>query len=142
MFGLGRGKWSAGKRILIVEDEPLVAFDNEHFLVDRGFDVVATVDNVDEAVARIAVGGIDCVTADVRLTGGGSGLDVARAAHEAGIPVLLVTGQCPTEAQSFAYGCLAKPYAQRELVEAIEAVLERAAGTAPRRLPRALTLFR
>ena len=38
-------------RILIVEDEPLVAFDNEHFLRDAGYVIVGTVDTVAEAVA-------------------------------------------------------------------------------------------
>ena len=39
------------KRILIVEDEPLTAFDNENFLGDAGYEVVATVDDLDEALA-------------------------------------------------------------------------------------------
>ena len=33
------------ERILLVEDEPLVAFDTEHFLTHEGFEVVATVDS-------------------------------------------------------------------------------------------------
>lgn len=32
-------------RIMVVEDEPLVAFDNESMLQDAGYVVVATVDN-------------------------------------------------------------------------------------------------
>ena len=36
------------RRLLIVEDEPLVAFDNEHVLTDAGYQVVATVDGVAE----------------------------------------------------------------------------------------------
>ena len=34
------------RRILVVEDEPLVAFDNEYQLSDMGFEVVGTVDNI------------------------------------------------------------------------------------------------
>src|SRR3989344_3871703 len=37
--------------ILIVEDEPLVAFDNELRVVDAGYRVVATVDTEAEAIA-------------------------------------------------------------------------------------------
>src|SRR4051812_33427823 len=38
------------RRIVIVEDEPLVAFDNEHLLRESGYEVVATVDSLAEAV--------------------------------------------------------------------------------------------
>ena len=38
------------KRILIVEDEPLTAFDNETMLGDAGYEIVATVDDFDEAI--------------------------------------------------------------------------------------------
>ena len=37
-------------RILIVEDEPLVAFDTEHFLREEEFEIVATVDSVVDAM--------------------------------------------------------------------------------------------
>ena len=39
------------KRILIVEDEPLTAFDNEIMLGDAGYEIVATLDDFDEALA-------------------------------------------------------------------------------------------
>ncbi|MFX7922726.1 response regulator, partial [Acinetobacter baumannii] len=55
-------------RILIVEDEPLVAFDNERFLDEEGFEVVATIDRVEDAVTLIETGTpIDLVLADVNL---------------------------------------------------------------------------
>ena len=41
------------KRILIVEDEPLVAFDNEHVLRDAGYEIGATVDTVPDAMAAM-----------------------------------------------------------------------------------------
>ncbi|MEH3108334.1 MAG: response regulator [Sphingomonas fennica] len=128
-------------RLLIVEDEPLVAFDNEHFLRDAGFEVAATVDTVGDAVARLAAEPVDLVLADVRLSDGGTGIDVARAARDKGTPVLFVTGACPAEAQALAIGCLAKPYSQRDLLAAIEAVEARVEGKEPKRLPRGLTLF-
>ncbi|WP_425230090.1 response regulator [Sphingomonas sp.] len=128
-------------RLLIVEDEPLVAFDNEHVLTDAGFEIVATVDRAGAALAALrAHDDIDLVVADVRLADG-SGVDVARAAQAAGIAVLFVTGQCPAEARALAIGCLAKPYAPRDLVAAIQAIETRMEGKAPRRLPTGLTLF-
>lgn len=141
MFGLGRKKAKAAiRRILIVEDEPLIAFDNEHFLEESGFEVVATVDTASAAERLIAAGGIDLVTADVRLHEG-SGLDVARAARARGVPVLFVTGNCPGEAADVAVGCLSKPYTQRELLDAIRAVAASANGEKPGRVPAGMKLF-
>lgn len=127
-------------RILIVEDEPLVAFDNEHFLTDRGFTVVATVDSVAAAVRAIRADDIDLVLADVNLSDG-NGIDVAYAAQECGVRVLFVTGACPLEAQALAVGCLAKPYSQRDLLDALEAVDATLAGRPPKRTPRGLSLY-
>ena len=67
---------------------------------------------------------------------------MARAAHGAGVPAMFVTGECPNGGREVAAGCLAKPYAQRDLllaIGAIEAVIE---GKQPKRLPNGFTLFR
>ena len=128
-------------KLLIVEDEPLVAFDTEHLLGDAGYEVVATVDRVADASAVIARGdGLDLVLADVDLADG-SGVDVARAAQAHGVPVLFVTGVCPVEAEALAVGCLAKPYAPRELLAAIRVVERAREGKSVRRVPRGFRLF-
>ena len=129
------------ERLLLVEDEPLVAFDTERFLADAEFEIVATLDRVADACALIDGGtAIDLVLVDVRLADG-SGIDVARAAQERGVPVLFVTGHLPVEAIEVAHGCLAKPYAQRDLLAAIRAIDGRLEGKAPKRLPPGLQLF-
>jgi len=128
-------------RVMIVEDEPLVAFDTERFLCDEGFDVVGTFDRAHDAIALIDSGmPVDLVLADIRLAQG-SGIDVARAAHGHGIAVLFVTGHCPGDARPFANGCLSKPYQQRNLLAAIEVLEAVLAGTKPRRMPVGLNLF-
>ena len=129
------------RRVLIVEDEPLVAFDNEHMLAEAGYEVVATVDRVAEALAVIARRKLDLVLADVSLRGGGSGIDVAHAAANKGVRVLFVAAQCPSGAESYSVGCLGKPFAPRDLMESLEAVEAIANGLAPRRIPRGLKLF-
>jgi DNA-binding response OmpR family regulator len=129
------------ERLLVVEDEPLVAFDNEHFLSEAGFTIVATTDRVSDAVEVIASGkAIDLVLLDIALADG-NGMDVARAAFARAIPALFVTGNCPPEAQAFGAGCLAKPYNQRDLTAAIEAVEAVADGRTPKRMPAGLRLF-
>lgn len=126
----------------MVEDEVLVAFDTEHFLGDEGFEIVATVDSVAHALALIAGGSeIDLVLADLKLADG-SGAEVATAAHAQGIPVLFVSGSSPGEAEAVATGWLSKPYQQRDLllaIDAVDAVLE---GTEPKRIPAGFVLYR
>jgi len=129
------------ERLLVVEDEPLVAFDTEHFLTDAAFEVVATVDNVAQARALIQGGTpIHLVLADVRLADG-SGMEVARAAQARGIPVLFVTGNLPPEAAALAHGFLPKPFSQRDLLAAIMAIDGQLGGNPPKRLPSGMQLF-
>lgn len=128
-------------RLLVVEDEPLIAFDTEHVLTDASYEIVATVDRVADAVAVLqSQEGIDLVLVDVNLADG-SGLDVARAAGAAGVPVMFVTGNFPAEAIPLAAGCLAKPYQQRDLIGAIEAIEAHLAGRKQKRLPSGFRLF-
>jgi DNA-binding response OmpR family regulator len=128
-------------RILIVEDEPLVAFDNEHLLGENGYEVVATVDNLADAVRVIGEERIDLVLSDIKLNGDGDGLDVARAAAAKKVPVLFVTGNSPLEASNLGIGCLAKPYSNGTLRAALAAVDRKLQGQKMRRLPAGLTLY-
>lgn len=128
------------RRILIVEDEPLVAFDNEHFLRDAGYEIVATVDSVPDAVHAID-DDVHLVLADMNLSDGGSGHDVARAANEKGIPLIFVTGSYPEGLRGSAVGVLTKPYSQRDLLAAIETVDAKLSGRVFKRIPKSFTLF-
>ncbi|MDQ2879481.1 MAG: response regulator [Pseudomonadota bacterium] len=128
-------------RVLLVEDEPLIAFDNEHFLGEEGFEIVATVDRVKDALGVIGDGaGVDLVLVDVSLADG-SGIDVARAAHGVGVAAMFVTGECPSGGEDVAHGCLSKPYAQRDLLAAIRAIEMVLDGRVPKRLPSGFRLF-
>lgn len=130
------------RRILIVEDEPLVAFDNEHHLGLAGYEVVATVDRGEDALRFLAEDRVDAVILDVGLAGQVNGIAVAIAAAHGGIPVLFVTGQCPGEAKPYAYACLSKPYPPAALVAALAVVDALVQGREPDALPPGLTLFR
>ncbi len=129
------------RRIMIVEDEPLVAFDNEYMLKDADYEVVATVDSFADAVLVIEAERIDLVLTDISLAGDGDGIDVARAAGAKGVHVLFVTGNCTAEAQSLALGCLAKPYSERILLAALEALDDHIQGREPKKVPKQLTLY-
>ena len=128
------------KHILVVEDEPLTAFDNEQLIASAGYEVVATCDNVAEALATLDSGQVDLILSDVKLNGDQDGVDLAREARRRGISVLLVTGRCPDDAASYAVGCLMKPYNDRTLRDAIHAVEDHLAGNKPK-LVKGLELF-
>lgn len=129
------------RRIAIVEDEPLVAFDNEHMLTDAGYEVVATVDNLADATRVIQEQELDLILTDVALSGDGDGMDVARAAAAKGIPVLFVTGNCPVEAHALGIGCLAKPYTDKMMKAALEALDSKLQGRKVKKLPAGLSLY-
>ncbi|MEO7241000.1 MAG: response regulator [Sphingomicrobium sp.] len=128
------------KRILVVEDEPLTAFDNETMLRDAGYEVVATLDGYDEAIAMLDSGRIDLILSDVRLRSQQTGIDLARAAKALGIPTLFATGHPYPDAPSVAVGCLMKPYSERQLKAAIDSI-DRHLGGETVKPPKGLELF-
>jgi len=128
------------KRILIVEDEPLTAFDTETMLADFGYEVVATIDDFDEAIDRLGRDVIHLVIADVRLHGSDLGIELARNARVRGVPTLLATGHEPPPPSSHAVGCLKKPYTERLLKQALESVDRHLQGEAVKP-PKGLELY-
>lgn len=130
------------RRIMIVEDEPLVAFDNEHLLGEEGYEVVATVDNVADALKVIEdEEDLHLVLSDITLRGEGDGTDVARAAQARGVPVLFISGNCPIEARTLAVGCLAKPYSDKMLKSALDALDRQFSGREVKKIPMGLSLY-
>src|SRR3546814_8250326 len=77
------------RRILIVEDEPLVAFDNEYLLSEEGYEVVATVDSVADALGVIDKEPLDLVLSDIKLSGAGDGIDVRSEEHTSELQSLM-----------------------------------------------------
>ena len=130
-------------RIMIVEDEPLIAFDNEIFLQSSGFDVIATVNSAEEAIEILKerVDEIDAIILDYNLAGPASGVAVAEAAAAQAIAVLFVTGECPENLGGCAIGCLAKPYPQKHLLAALEVMEQISGGEKVKRVPATMTLF-
>ena len=128
------------KRILIVEDEPLTAFDNETMLTDAGYEVVATIDKFEDALEVIERQKIDLIVSDISLRSQQTGIDLARFAKGKGIPTLLATGRPHPEAAQVAVGCLMKPYTERQLKGAIESIDRHLSG-AKAKPPKGFELF-
>ncbi|WP_300973920.1 response regulator [Sphingomonas sp. LHG3406-1] len=144
------------KRILIVEDEPLVAFDNEMMVEAAGYTVVATVDRVGDALAVLAreqvagteedgeeaeERGVDLILTDLTLTGQRSGLDLAVEAKKLGVPVLFATAEPPEGGEALAMGVLLKPYNERRLKAALKAIEQLLAGKTKVKAPEGVILF-
>ena len=88
--GAGRGGIH-GKRILLIEDEPLVAMDLEEILRGAGCRIAATLSNAAAAAEAVAEVACDAALLDANL--GGEPVDeVAAALSRRGIPLAFVTG--------------------------------------------------
>ena len=117
------------KRILIVEDEPLIAFDNETMLAGLGYEVVATLDSFETAIEQLDNEEVHLILSDLRLAGKRTGMDLAKAAKGRGVPILFATGlELPPDASAVAIGCLTKPYSERTLKQALNSIDKHLSG--------------
>lgn len=80
-----------GKRLLVVEDEFMIATRIADILEDAGYEVIGPLLNTAEAMHAIAVDGIQGALLDLNLRGDTT-LSMAEAIARRGIPVLFVTG--------------------------------------------------
>ena len=121
-------------RVLVIEDEALVALEIELLLTNAGHKVVGVAEDRISAANLVqqVMPRPNLALVDMRLANGASGLQVAADFAVLGIAVLFVTGNCPAErGQGLAVGCLHKPFTEAELLTAVataEAVLRWAAA--------------
>jgi len=81
----------SARRILIVEDETMIAMMIEDFLTDLGWDVVGLVGTSDRAIATAREADIDAALLDVNLNGQDT-FGVADLLSERHIPFVFATG--------------------------------------------------
>ena len=80
-----------GKRVLVVEDEYLVAIEVESMLLDAGCIVIGPFASVKAAIVAARTENVDIALLDVNIAGE-MVFPVAYLLEEAGIPFLFVTG--------------------------------------------------
>jgi len=79
-------------KVLIIEDEPIIAMDLENLVTELGHQVVAIAATRDEAVAKAKSERPGLVLADINLGEGGSGIDaVNEILSSFDIPVIFIT---------------------------------------------------
>ena len=115
----------ARKRVLIVEDESIIAMMLECELNDGGCDVVGPVPSVEDALRLIDKERLDCALLDYRLVDETSGR-IASVLAERNIPFLLMTGHCASDLPSELRDktLLQKPVTGAALRAALEAILD------------------
>lgn len=117
-------------KILVVEDELVVALNTELELNHLGFHVVGTARTGEEAVQLVEENSPDLVLMDIQLQGKEDGIDVAaRIRRKWEIPVIFTTAYVNDETVARAiktgpYGYITKPYGSRELNATITVALE------------------
>jgi CheY-like chemotaxis protein len=113
------------KRILVVEDEAIVAMAIEDDLLDEGARIMGPVGSVDEALrlieAAAADGGLSAAVLDLHLSGA-SVLPVADQLAQLGVPFLFATGYGAgyNISRHTTAPVLRKPFSPRDLIAAVE----------------------
>lgn len=129
-----RRRGLAGKRIVVIEDEPLIALDVEAILAAAGCEVVGTAGTLEEARQLIAAAEYDAALVDGNLAGHAVD-DLAVALTQRNIPFAFITGYgrdfLPNGFREAAV--VTKPFLENQLLAAVEAILHKPGAVQLRR---------
>jgi DNA-binding response OmpR family regulator len=111
-------------RVLIIEDEPLIAENLRAILVDAGFEIAGVAGKVEKALRLIEKTGCDAAIVDANL--GGVSAGPAAAALSAGkLPFIVLSGytreQLPSEFSEAQF--IQKPYRPSQLIDGLNAIV-------------------
>lgn len=112
-------------RALVIDDEPLIGLSVEMTLSENGFDCAGVLGTIEEALLFINTQVCDVAVLDLNLSGV-SAAPVAAALQAAGVPFVIASGyaaQAQSEYPEAEY--LQKPFSGRQLLAAVNRVLER-----------------
>ncbi len=113
-------------KILIVEDESIVAKDIQNSLKKLGYSVIGTISSGEKAIEEIEVEKPDLVLMDIMLKDKMTGIEAANIIKERfGIPVIFLTAYADDNTLGKAkiiepYGYIIKPFKEKELQTTIE----------------------
>ena len=111
-------------RVLIVEDEAMIALSLEDVLVDAGFQIAGVVGKLEKALALIESGACDVAIVDANL----AGVSASPAAIELtarGLPFIVTSGYLPEQMDGLFPGALfiQKPCRPGLLIQTLDALL-------------------
>jgi PAS domain S-box-containing protein len=113
-------------RILIVEDEAIIAMEIESQLQNLGYEITSIVDTGEKAIKKAEEDKPDLILMDIRIKGEMDGIETAEIIlNKFGIPVIFSTAYADEERLNRAkltqpFGYLLKPIQERELKVTIE----------------------
>jgi|HubBroStandDraft_5_1064220.scaffolds.fasta_scaffold05894_3 CheY-like chemotaxis protein len=119
-------------RILIVEDEPIVALDLQQELEQFGCEVVALAQSADEALMAVEESQPDLALMDLHIVGSLDGIQTARLLRDAyQVPSIFLTAYSDDATiaravREMPYGYLTKPFQTRELKATLQVALHKA----------------
>jgi CheY-like chemotaxis protein len=119
----------SGSRVLVVEDEALIALSLTDMLESMDLTVCGTADNARSAVELAGRHAPDLVLMDIRLRGKEDGIDAAREIRQRrATAIIFVTGSCEQEVLDRiktipAAALLIKPVLPGQLKSAVDAAL-------------------
>lgn len=131
-------------RILIIEDEALVALELRFVLEDLGHDVVGVAADSRQAEDIIKSSDVDLALVDIHLSDGPTGIELGRhLGEDHSVAVLFMTANPGMVRNGVAgtIGVLSKPTDERAVRTAVDYALGKRAGTPPPMAPPELQLF-
>lgn len=132
-------------KILIVEDDAQLATTLKYLVEDNPrYQVVATADDLDGAVAAAEIHAPHLALVDLQLARGSTGFSVAVHLSDFDVPCLFVTGRDPGfPMPDLALGCLMKPFTAEDVHRSLAMAedLMRGRETLSPKLPANLTLY-
>ncbi|MFY7964896.1 MAG: response regulator [Chitinophagaceae bacterium] len=116
-------------RILVVEDEPLIAMDIEQTLNNIDFAVSAIASNYSDAIHQLKINTPEAVLLDINLNDEKDGIDVANIINEQyRLPIIFLTshadkGTLDRAKKTQPAGYIVKPFEERDLLAGLEIAL-------------------
>jgi CheY-like chemotaxis protein len=111
------------RRVLVVEDEALLAYSLEELLIASGFDIAGVANRLEAALAIIQLGACDGAILDANLSGVSAG-PAALALTERGLPFVVLSGYPPQREVSAFSGAvrLQKPCPPALLIRSLRGI--------------------
>ena len=129
-------------KVLIAEDDALIAALLEEVLTDAGYEIVGIARTATEAVVLGLDSKPDLAILDMNLADGSLGTEIAARLNDAKLGVLYATASKVRLTAANGHGCIRKPYTPVDLLRGLEVVIDiLATGQATPPLPVALEVL-
>ncbi len=118
-------------RILIVEDESIIAMTLSHTLKDLGYTVIDVVSSGEAAIQAVNQGEIDLILMDINIDGDIDGIETAaKIRQKHNIPVIYLTSYADDRTiaraeKTGSFGYILKPFKGREVRAAIQIAINK-----------------